>query len=79
MTGMYATSDPDDWHALLTWAEEVAKQTRDYYRTHAYSLTEADAIRGKELIARAMAALDARDAPAFRAAVTAYGAQCEAP
>ena len=69
----------EGWPALLDWAHDVAQRVRDHYRAHAYSITEAEAVRGKRLIAAARVALDARDAVAFREAMTAYGAPLAGP
>lgn len=69
------THPTDDWRSLTDWSEEVVARALNYYRAHASSVTEADVIRARELLARAKSAIAAKDAPAFRQAVTAYGAE----
>lgn len=69
-----STSDLSELRALLDWAYDVSVRVRDHHFAHADKLTEEYAARNHALIVALNDALDARDAPAIRSAVEAYGA-----
>ena len=73
----WGVDDVEEWRPLLDWAGDVATRVRAQHLEDADTLSDADVVRYRELIAAANTALDRRDAAAFRAAVTAYGAQLE--
>ena len=69
----WRADDVEEWRPLLDWAGEVATRVRAQRLEDAGTLSDADVVRYRELIAAVNTALDRRDAAAFRAAVGAYG------